>query len=195
MTAFYVIVTYLLIGLAVAVRALHRGEGLRAGTSALLLWPFTLPFALGAPAPTPPEDEVAPGHSTEIHRHEQRLEHALKRARGVAEIDLDRVARMAARLGRRLRRLEGRIAELEGAIAEAPAEVRGPLEDLCRTSHEELASGLRLMEALTGKLTLLAFADLGSTAAPGGELDEVRGLLERLEAMACATREVAAVHA
>jgi hypothetical protein len=196
-TAFIVVATYLFIGSAAAVVALRRAPAptgrTRAAMAALLLWPYTLPFASGARAGETAEEGAEA--SAEIAGHELNLETALGRARGVGGLDLDRVARMAARLGRRLRRLDARLQELEGAIDGAPEGVRAPLEELRAASREELASGLRLMEALTGKLTLLAFADLGGADAPGDELDEIRTLLHRLEAMATATREVAAVHA
>ncbi len=204
MTAFVVVATYLLIGAAVAVKALRAeqtasGAGrARAAGIALLLWPYVLPFAFqrhGA-AGAPATDRNHAAHLTALDAREQRLDEALRRARGTATgIDLERVARMAARLGRRLRRLEGRLAELEQAAREAPESVRGSLDSLRASSKLELESGLRLMEELTGKLTLLAFADLGGKDGAGGELAEVRELLNRLEAMACATREVAAVGA
>jgi len=196
-TAVVIIATYLAIGGASAVLALRREAGahaparLRSAAAGLLLWPFTLPFALGSRSAAGGPTAPSRANAETIGSRAQRLDEALVRARGaVPGVDLDRVGRMAARLGRRLRRLDGRLGELDRAIDEATASVRGPLEALRADSQRELEGGLRLMDELTGKLTLLAFADLG---AGGSELDEIRTLLNRLEAMACATREVAAV--
>lgn len=202
MTAFIVLAIYLAIGggtAALILRGDHPGsatERARAAAFGLLLWPYTLPFVLQGPTipDDPRSDTTGSGRSAEIHGREQRLEQTLQRAKGAADIDLERVAGMAARLGRRLRSLDARAVELEHAISDAHASVRGPLESLRERSQDELASGLRLMDELTGKLTLLAFADLGGSATHSIELEEVRTLLSRLEAMASATREVAAVH-
>ncbi len=200
MTAAVVIVIYLAIGAATAVlvlRASRKAGGeapLGRAASALLLWPFTLPFVLGnrsrGPAPTPPSQ----AHTQAIEGRAERLEEALERARGAEpSIDLDRIARLADRLNARLRHLDSRLGDLEHAAIQATDSVRHPLELLKADSQRELEGGLRLMDELTGKLTLIAFTDL--SGGGNAELDEVRDLLERLEAMASATREVAAVSA
>mgnify|MGYP006971704601 CR=1 FL=1 len=199
MTAFIVLATYLAIGgvtAGLSLRTPRQASGAaraRAAAFALLLWPYTLPFMLQGPPRPAGTHTDATGRGAEIQGREQRLEQALKRADGAADIDLTRVAGLAARLGRRLRHLDERGVALEAAIAEAPASVRAPLEALHESCQDDLAGGLRLMDELTGKLTLLAFANLGDSRAHVSELDEVRSLLSRLEAMASATREVAAV--
>ena len=105
------------------------------------------------------------------------------------------MAQLASRLGERLRWLDKRLSALDRAAAGATAGVRPQLEQLRQASEAELDEGLDLLDELTGKLTLVAFSDLAGAQGSGGELAEVQLLLRRLEALASASREVAAVGA
>jgi hypothetical protein len=193
MSALSILVAYLLLGSFTAWRGRlelagePRPRRLLAAALALLLWPFVLPFQGASPGAEEPD----PGIQLEIERRDRRLSQALGRAQLAAPgLDAARVARFTARFTRRLQRLDQRLVELDRAAAEAPESVRAALDGLREQCRRELDEGLALLDELAGKLTLVAFSDLAGEEPTGGELGELRVLLQRLEELACATREV-----
>jgi hypothetical protein len=194
MSALIILTAYLLLGGFTAWRT-HaerreepRSARLLSAAMALLLWPFVLPFLGGD---TAAHDEPDGSVQREIECRDRRLSQALGRAQLAAPgLDAARIARFTARFTRRLQRLDGRLAELDRAAAEAPESVREALDGLRGQCRGELDEGLALLDELAGKLTLVAFSDLGDGELPDGELGELRVLLRRLEELACATREV-----
>jgi hypothetical protein len=199
MTAAIILVVYLLLGALTAwLGRSQRRDGslairLAAHGTALVLWPLFLPFQGPRPSAAPRWDET---WVREIELRDQRLRQALGRARAATPgLDADRIARFTARFVRRLQRLDRRLRELGQASSDSPESVRGALEELREQTREELGQGLALLDELAGKLTLVAFADPGGAGSPGADPGELKALLQRLEDLACATREVGEVAA
>ncbi len=200
MTATIVVISYLAIGLATLVFAwfrLPRPGFLAAVVSllcALLLWPYVLPYLFNRTGEGGTEAPRGGSRLAEIDHSERRLAEALAQARSV-DTGSPRVGQVAARYCDQLRRLDTRLGTLRGATHTAPESVRDQLQQMLEDRSAELNEGLRLMEELAGRLTVLAFSEPGEAGAGRDELAEIQGLLDRLEAQASATREVEAVGA
>ena len=113
------------------------------------------------------------------------MREAVRRAAAVP--DCERIHAVAVKAAGHLRALDERLTALRAAIDDAPEGVAEQLSAMWRRSEAEFQTGLSLLDALAGKLTVLAFRAEGA----GGELREVQALLQRLEALAEASEEVA----
>jgi len=199
MSSMTIVAVYLAVGLAtsIAVRLRRVSVG-RLGAVASLavavaLWPYVVPYVVGRGSREPGGASSDGGATREaIRQQEQQLRTALRRGRRVDGVS-ERVEEVGARFGQRLRRLDARLAELDQALDDAPDSVRERLARLREQRRRELDDGLRLMDELAGKLTLLSFSE--GEGAGDGAMDEVQELIRRLEELSAARREGEAVGA